>query len=183
MTTIRLIRDTHDGVKAMDGGASWSLLKLNPQKQVNYVDLLRTYLPGVEAYYPVYSRVCRPHGSRRPVKVERPVYPGYVFVMSINGDLRGPVNLPVRASWVRFGGRVEGIPGFVVEQLRKLELAGELVREMRYVDPYVPGARVTVHLPMQDLQAVIVKLVGRNRAMVDTPLCRVTVPIYRLQIV
>jgi hypothetical protein len=178
--TLRLIE--RNGAELMHDGPGWSLLKLNPQKQRGYVDLLKEHLPGVEAYYPRYSRMIRPHGARRPKRVERPVYPGYLFIMVGNGDMHGPVSLPVSARWVKFGGKVESVPGFVVEQLRKLERANELVREVKYVDPYVPGARVRVHLPVQDIHAVIVKLVGGNRVLVDTNLCRVTVPRHRIQI-
>jgi hypothetical protein len=161
----------------------WSLLKVNPQKQEGYVDLLCRHYPGVESYYPKYERVCRPHGHRRPMKVVRPVYPGYLFLKVVDGEMHGPESLPVSARWVRFGGKIEAIPGFVVDRLRKLEMNGELVREVKYVNPYVPGVRVRVHLPVCDITAVIVKLVGWNRAMVDTKLCRVIVPIHTLQVV
>lgn len=162
--------------------AHWSLLKLNPQKQRGYVECLREYYPGIEAYFPVYSRVSRPHGSRRPMRVVRPVYPGYVFLMVGNMDMRGPVSLPVRAKWVRFGGVVEAIPDSVVDGLRRMEEAGELVREIKYVNPYVPGVSVRVHLPVGDLLAVIVRLVGKDRAIVDMPVGRATVHLHRLQV-
>jgi hypothetical protein len=118
---------------------------------------------------------------RRAVEVQRPVYPGYLFLLVGDRDMRTPVNLPVRASWVRFGGVVESIPDRVIQKLRELERANELVREVKYVNPYYPGARVRVHLPVQDIMAVIVKIVGK-RALVDTPMCRITVPIHRLQV-
>jgi acyl dehydratase len=78
---------------------------------------------------------------------------------------------------------VEAVPDYVVKKLKELERANELVREVKYVNPYYPGARVRVHMPVCDLAAVIVKMVGRNRAMVDTDLCRVTVHLHRLQVV
>jgi hypothetical protein len=120
---------------------------------------------------------------RRPINVIRPVYPGYLFLKIVDGEVRDPVNLPVSARWVRFGGVIEAIPGYVVERLRKLEQANELVREIEHVNPYVPGVKVRVHLPVCDVFAVVVKLVHGNRAMVDTRLCRVIVPIHTLQIV
>jgi hypothetical protein len=168
---------------AENGQAHWSLLKLNPQKQGNYVSLLHQHLPGMEAYYPVYSKMSRSSGHRRAVKVERPVYPGYLFIMVADGNLSGPVSLPVMARWVRFGGVVEAVPDYVVQKLREMEKANELVREIKYVNPYVPGARVRVCMQVSDLAAVIVRLVGRDRAIVDTDLCRVTVPVHRLRVV
>jgi hypothetical protein len=165
------------------GGQHWSLLKLNPQKQRNYVSLLQEHLPDVESYYPVYSKMSRSNGHRRAVKVERPVYPGYLFLLVADGNMSGPVNLPVNARWVRFGGHIEAVPDYVVMRLKELERANELVREVKYVNPYYPGARVRVHMPVCDLAAVIVKLVGRNRALVDTDLCRIMVHVHRLQAV
>jgi hypothetical protein len=165
-----------------DGG-HWSLLKVNAQKQRNYVNLLQEYLPGMESYYPVYSKMSRANGHRRAVKVERPVYPGYLFIMVADGNMSGPVSLPVNARWVRFGGVVEAVPDYVVMKLKELERANELVREVKYVNPYYPGAKVRVHLPVADLAAVIVKLVGRDRALVDTEMCRVMVHLHRLQVV
>jgi hypothetical protein len=164
-------------------GPHWSLLKLNPMKQRNYVSLLQQHLPEMESYYPVYSKMSRANGHRRAVKVERPVYPGYLFLLVADGNMSGPVSLPVMARWVRFGGHVESIPDFVIQKLRYLESHNELVKEVKYVNPYYPGARVRVHMPVCDLAAVIVKLVGRNRALVDTDLCRVTVHLHRLQVV
>jgi hypothetical protein len=193
IATLRLIERKGDVMlqKMADGGQSpnlcggqhWSLLKLNPQKQRNYVNLLQEHLPEMESYYPVYSKMSRANGHRRAVKVERPVYPGYLFILVADGNMSGPVSLPVNARWVRFGGVVESIPNRVIEILRDLEKRNELVREVKYVNPYYPGARVRVHLPVCDLAAVIVKMVGRNRALVDTDLCRVTVHLHRLQVV
>jgi hypothetical protein len=164
-------------------GAHWSLLRVNPQKQQRYIELLGQYNPGIERYYPVYTRICRPSGVRKAREVVRPVYPGYLFLRVADGELRGPVSLPVSARWVRFGGKIEGIPGFVIDRLRKLEVANELVREVKYVSPYAPGVRVRVHLPVQDIMGVVVKLVRHNRALVDTPLGMATVQIHTLQIV
>jgi hypothetical protein len=123
------------------------------------------------------------HGHRRAVKVEKAVYPGYLFLLVRDGNMSGPVTLPVSARWVRFGGHIESVPDFVIMKLRELERANELVREVKYVNPYYPGARVRVHMPVADLAAVIVRLVGRNRAIVDTDLCRVTVHLHRLRVV
>jgi acyl dehydratase len=71
----------------------------------------------------------------------------------------------------------------VVKKLKELERANEHVREVKYVNPYYPGARVRVILPVADLAAVVVRLVGRNQAIVDTDLCRATVPVHRLRVV
>jgi hypothetical protein len=98
--------------------------------------------------------------------------------------MHGPVSLPISAKWVRLGGRgeVEVVSNRVIEGLKRMEGAGELVKEVRYENPYLPGVRVTVHLPVGDIGAIIVRLMGRARAIVDTDLCRCTVPVHQLQV-
>jgi hypothetical protein len=183
MGTLKLIESRHGAEDMMDDTHHWSLLKVSPQKQNGYVELLKEYCQGIESYFPVYQHVTRPHGVRRPVKVSRPVFPGYLFLKVVDGEMRRPVSLPVAARWVRFGGRIEAIPNFVIQRLQKLELDNQLVREVKYVNPYTPGVRVRVHLPVYDVFGFIVKLVHGNRAVVDTTLCRVIVPIHTLQVV
>lgn len=180
--TLRLIEKRH-GAEAMPDDPHWSLLKLNAQKQNGYMSLLQEHAPGIESYYPKYEKLTRPHGSRRPVRVGCPVFPGYIFLRLGDQDMHVAVSLPVRATWVKFGGKVESIPGFVISRLRALESAGELVKEVKYVNPYYPGAAVRVHLEVEDIAAVIVKLVRGNRVIVDTKMCRVTVPIHRLRVI
>jgi hypothetical protein len=190
ISTLRLIERRH-GDEAMLADPHWSLLKLNPQKQRGYMELLQEHYPSIESYFPVYSRVVRPHGVRKAREVVRPVYPGYVFLRSKQGehvDTNTDIyhictSMPVNAKWVRFGGKIEAIPGFVIQRLRNLECTNQLVREVKYVNPYVPGARVRVHLPVQDILGVVVKMVRHNRALVDTPLGRATVQVHTLQIV
>jgi hypothetical protein len=156
----------------------------------HYLGLLHQYYPHIESYFPVYLRLCRPHGCRRPVEVVSPVYPGYLFLKVNCDNLFRPVSLPVKARWVRCGGNgdlskggdITIVPDIAVERLRKLEIAGELVREVKYVNPYRAGVAVRVHLPVQDIRGVIVKLIGGNRAVVENSFCRVLVPIHGLEV-
>lgn len=179
----RLIKQKYGGADTMMDEAHWSLLKVNPQKQRGYVELLGQYCPGVELYVPVYNRVVRPHGLRRPIKVTRPVYPGYLFLRVGMEEMRKPVTLPVRASWVRFGGKIEEIPGYVIQKIKQMEKANELVREVKGDSPYVPGARVLVRHEVRDIRAVVVRLVKGNRVEVDTEMCRVIVPVHRVEVI
>jgi len=160
------------------------LLRLNAQSQKRYLGFVDEYQPGVEIYYPQYEKITRVHGERRPKVVSLPVYPGYLFakVDLWGGDIRRLCSLPVRAYWVRFGGNVEAVSDRVIMRLKELEIAGELVREIRYVSPYRHGVSVRVHLPVADLLAVVVKLVGDHAAIVDLPVGRCKVPIHCLEV-
>jgi hypothetical protein len=163
---------------------NWALLRVNAKSQVRYLRFVAEHYPEIEMYYPRYEKKVRPHGMGRPVRVATPVYPGYLFGrIDLDGDnIRGLTSLPVRAWFVRFGKEIEAIPDFVIEQLRDLEMAGRLVEEIVYVSPYRSGVRVKIHLPAGDLLAVIVKIKGGTRAVVELPVGRCTIPIHRLEV-
>jgi hypothetical protein len=139
------------------------------------------YCPEIEYYFPKYETEVRPHGARRPVRVTRPVFPGYIFVRNGEGDTRRLTGLPVRAYWVQFGGKREEVSDRVIERLKEFESAGELVREVRYVNPYRRGVRVYVHMDVADLVATVVKVIG-NRALVEVPVGTCLVPIHCLEV-
>ncbi len=174
-------REEHQGVGSNCRDV-WALLRVTPQSQERYIEDVDRFCPHVQCYYPVYMRTIRPHGARKIRKVPWPVFPGYLFMRVTNRDLSQLVSLPVRAYWIRFGGVIDVIPDKVVERLRKLELAGDLIREVVYVNPYRSGVSVRVHLPVGDILAVVVKRMG-ERVLVDSPLCRVVVPGHLLEVV
>ena len=158
----------------------WSLLRINPQSQSRYVGFVGEYYPDIEIYYPQYQRTTRPNKCRYPVKELRPVFPGYLFVRAGGNYL---TRLPVRAYWVKFGEDVEIVSQRVIDRLRDLEMAGRLVEEIIHVNPYRSGVRVRIHLPVGDILAVIVKLQGGTRALVDLPVGKCVVPIHCLEVV
>jgi transcription antitermination factor NusG len=164
---------------------SWTLLRLNPQNQNKYVDHVVENHPDVEVYYPVYERMTRPHGKRQPMVVVCPVYPGYIFAnLDINGHgVRLLVSAPIRARYIRFGPAISTIPDRVIDELRRLEIRKLLVREIQRISPYAPGVKVRIHTPIASIEAIIIQLLNQSRAMVDTSLGRVTVPVSSLTIV
>jgi hypothetical protein len=81
---------------------------------------------------------------------------------------------PVRAYFVRFGGKIGMVPDGVILELRRLESLNLLVREEHRKDPFCPGARVVIRLPMFDIRGIIAMTMNQgSRAIVDTPLGRV----------
>lgn len=165
--------------------SDWTLLRLNPQLQTRYVDHVAENHPEVETYFPVFDKVTRPHGMRKPLIVTRPVYPGYVFARVEMGgkSVRMLVSAPVKARFIRFGGVISTVPDKVIEELRRLESHKLLVREIQRINPYIPGRKVRVHTPIADIQAVIISLINRSRAVVDTPVGRVTVHIHQVTLI
>jgi hypothetical protein len=161
---------------------TWTLLKLSPQSLVKYTEYMDQYYPYIQYYYPKYQRTVRPHGVRKAKRVPWPVFPGYLFMRVNSRDMGELVSLPVRAYWIRFGGVIEVVPDVVIERLRKLELSGELVREVIHVNnPYRVGVSVRVHLSVGDILAVVVKRLG-DRVVVEAPWCRCVVPKHLLEV-
>lgn len=163
---------------------SWSLLRLNPQNQEKYVDhVLDMYEEYVQLYYPIYEMVTRPHKCRHPRVVSCPVYPGYLFVrIDLEGQLvHALCSCPVKARFIRFGGMIGKIPDPVIVELRRLEIGKLLVREQFKVNPYTPGRTVRVHTPVADIQGIIVRLLNSSKALVDSPLGKITVGVHQIQ--
>jgi transcription antitermination factor NusG len=163
---------------------SWSLLRLNPQSQTKYVEHVQENVPDVETYYPVFEKKTRPHGRRHPMVVVRPVYPGYVFAcLDMNGaSVHLLMNSPIKARFIRFGGGISLIPSRVIDELRRLESQRMLIREI-HINPYMPGKKVRVHLPVADISAIILSLLHGKRALVETPLGRMSVQLHKMTLV
>ena len=162
----------------------WALLKLNPVSQERYLGFVGEYCPEVEVYVPRYECRVRVGGARRPVRVKRPVYPGYVFsrVDFESGQLREMCSLPVRAYWVRFGKKIGPIPDDIIRKLRTLESTGELVTEVKHEKKFQKGAMVRVHFPVADILGVVVGFNEYSRVWVKVPLGRIIVPVHIVQI-
>jgi hypothetical protein len=160
--------------------SAWALLKLlHHRQQDRFTAFVAEHYPDVELYAPVFKRVTRPHGCRRPLAVIATVFPGYLFVHSDLGAgyARYLTATPIRAHWVRFGTSIETIPDKVIAALRTLEARNELVREAILPRPLRPGARVRVQLPVGSIDAVVLRLVNAHKVTVDSRLGRVTAPI------
>ena len=162
----------------------WTLLRLNPQSQGRYVDHVRESFPDVDIYYPVFTKLSRPHKKRYPVSVIRPVYPGYVFAyLDLDMRIRDMLTCPVKARFVRFGQTISVVPAEVIAEIKKLESLKLLVKEEHRASPFQPGRKVRVSLPMADITAVIIYLMNKNRAMVDCGLGKVIVPVHKMTLV
>ena len=161
----------------------WALLKLNPISQERYLGFVEEYCPEVEVYVPRYECRVRVGGARRPVRIKRPVYPGYVFsrVDWGSGQLREMCSLPVKAYWVRFGKKIEPIPDDIIRKLRTLEKTNGLVIEVKNEKKFKKGAMVRVLFPVADIFGVVVGFNEYSRVWVDVPLGRIIVPVHILQ--
>jgi transcription antitermination factor NusG len=155
---------------------SWTLLRLNPQKQSRYIEHVAENIPGVEMYFPVYNKTTRPHGRRQPLVVILPVYPGYIFAnVDVNGEgIYSLIRTPIRARFIRFGPEISLIPDKVIVELRRLERLSMLMRES-YVNPYTPGRKIRIHTPVADIAGIIIRLMNGDRVEVDSPIGRMTV--------
>jgi hypothetical protein len=99
-------------------------------------------------------------------------------------------SLPVRAFFFRYSHLdpetgestrlISRIPQRVIDKLKELESLNLLVQDRVYVNPYRPGTTVRVHLPIADIEAIIIHMIGQTRVCVEGPLGRMILPVARL---
>jgi hypothetical protein len=94
--------------------------------------------------------------------------------------IRDMITTPIKARFIRFGQTISVVPPEVITEIRRLEGLNLLVKEAHRESPFQPGRRVRISLPVADLTAIVLYLMNKNRAMVETPLGKVTVPIHKM---
>jgi hypothetical protein len=164
---------------------SWTLLRLNPMSQARFMDYAANRCSDIPLYFPVYHRLSRPARKRHVITITKPVYPGYIFAQ-INPDGEDQhrlTSLPVRARFIKLRLQDEDttislIPDSVIAKLQYLETHNQLVLAPP-PSPYQPGTTVIVSLPIAEIKAVLIHLTG-SRAILNSPLGRITVPITHL---
>jgi transcription antitermination factor NusG len=120
----------------------------------------------VEAYLPLYESVRR--WKDRRVKLELPLFPGYVFVRLALRDRLRVLQTPSVARLVGFGGQPTALPDHEVEALRQ-----GLACAMRIEPhPYLKiGHRVRVTTgPLQGLQGILVRRKNSSRFVISLDL-------------
>lgn len=140
---------------------------------------------GFESYCPMIKR--RHSHARRITTVARPLFPSYLFVrIKPNVSHWRPIlsTLGVR-SLVRFGNQVGMLHDAFIEELRKREEDGFIVRPP---EPYQVGQRVKVHGgPFDGVVATIISLQERDRIIVLMELLqqrvRAKVQMHQIQLV
>lgn len=160
----------------------WTLLRLQPQQQPRYIFFAAEHFPHIELYYPQHQTLSRPAGRRRPIRVTRPTFPGYIFAKPDfdHGEHNSLIHgIPFRVFFVRFSGTIETIPEPVITELRRLESINQLVPIIERPRPYRPGQRVQVNLPTASIIGTIKKIM-QIRAIIDTSFCNITVPIHQI---
>jgi transcription antitermination factor NusG len=121
---------------------------------------------GVESFLPLYRAIRR--WSDRRVKLELPLFPGYVFVhLALRERLR-VLQVPGVAKLVGFGGSPAALPDEQVEALRA-GLAGRLHAEPH---PFLTaGRRVRVKTgPLQGLEGFVVRRKNSLRLVISLDL-------------
>src|SRR5215471_14000540 len=122
---------------------SWTLLRLNAQRQSAYVEHVAEHIPEVEMYFPTFEKVTHPHKKRQPIVVLRPVYTGYVFArLDIDGyNVYHMTRTPIQARFIKLtgDGTISTIPDRVIAELKRLESLHLLVKETHRVSPFQRG--------------------------------------------
>ena len=121
---------------------------------------------GVESFLPLYRAVRR--WSDRRVKLEMPLFPGYVFVHLALRDRLRVLLVPGVAKLVGFGGLPAALPDEQVEALRA-GLDGQILAKPH---PYlIVGRRVRiVHGPLSGAEGILVRKKGIYRVVLSLEL-------------
>jgi transcription antitermination factor NusG len=120
----------------------------------------------VESFLPLYSSVRR--WKDRKVRLQMPLFPGYVFVhLALNERVR-VLQVPGVAKLVSFGGLPTALPDEQVEGLRG-GLDGQLRAEPH---PYLTaGRRVTVKTgPLAGTEGILLRRRGNFRVVISIEL-------------
>jgi len=120
----------------------------------------------VEAYLPLYASMRR--WKDRRVRLEIPLFPGYVFVHLALRDRLPVLQAPGVVRLVGFGGQPAALPDQEIEALRQ-GLAGEMRFEPH---PYLKvGQRVRVRTgSLQGLEGILVRKKNGSRLVVSLDL-------------
>jgi transcription antitermination factor NusG len=120
----------------------------------------------VETYLPVYESVR--HWKDRRVRLELPLFPGYLFVRLALCDRLQVLRTPSVVRIVEFGGKAVALPDQEIETLRR-GLTPELGVEPY---PYLKvGRRVLVKAgPLQGLEGILVRKKNRSRFVISLDL-------------
>jgi transcription antitermination factor NusG len=120
----------------------------------------------VETYLPVYESVR--HWKDRRVRLELPLFPGYLFVRLALRDRLPVLRTPSVVRIVEFGGLAAALPDQEIETLRR-GLACKVGIEPY---PYLKvGRRVLVKAgPLQGLEGILVRKKNRSRFIISIDL-------------
>jgi transcription antitermination factor NusG len=124
------------------------------------------HLRNLEAYLPLYTSVR--HWKDRRVRLELPLFPGYVFVRLAVRDRLQVLQTPSVARLVGFGGQPTPLPDQEIDALRQ-GLAHDLRIEPH---PYLRvGQRVRVKTgPLQGLEGLLLRRKKTSRFVISLDL-------------
>ncbi len=120
----------------------------------------------VEAYVPLYASVRR--WKDRRVRLELPLFPGYVFVRLVLRDRLRVLQTPSVVRLVGFGGQPAALPDQEIEALRQ-----GLTRDTRVEPhPYLKvGQRARVRTgPLQGLEGILLRKKNGTRFVISLDL-------------
>ena len=128
---------------------------------------------AVEHFYPVYESLHQ--WKDRRVKLELPLFPGYVFVRIALRDRLKVLQVPGVACLVGFGGRAVPLPEEDVQRIRKIQDPGVGARPHPFLNA---GKRVRVTSgPLQGLEGLVVRRKNATRFVVSVELLQRSVSV------
>ena len=128
---------------------------------------------AVEHFCPVYESLHR--WKDRRVKLELPLFPGYVFVRIALRDRLQVLRVPGVSCLVGFGGRAVPLPEEEMLRIRKMQDLGVSAKPHPFL---TAGKKVRVNSgPLQGLEGIIIKRKNTTRFVVSVELLRRSVSV------
>jgi transcription antitermination factor NusG len=118
---------------------------------------------GVEHFLPLYASIRRWRNGR--VTLQRPLFPGYVFVRIALREKLQVQQIPGVARLVGFGGTPIAVPAEEIEAVKKLAASGIHAEPFSYL---AAGKRVRIGVgPLAGREGIVVQRKGRLRVVVS----------------
>ena len=121
---------------------------------------------GVEVFLPIQSRLSR--GKRSPVRIEIPLFPGYLFAQF---DTRAALPVLMCPGVVHILSRGSTPEPVDPDELYALQVVARLARSVEPLPTFTVGQRVRISGgPLADVQGVVLRDLGRERLVVSISL-------------
>jgi transcriptional antiterminator RfaH len=129
---------------------------------------LRAY--GIEAFLPSFSRLTRWGARGDLVRIETPLFPGYLFARFDADEMLATVrNMHGLSQVLGPGNRPASIPGALIAALKRATADPSIVSPADYSPHYAQGDRVTVtNGPLASLTGTVERTAAGGRRLIIT---------------
>jgi len=162
----------------------WGIVYVMPMHERRFLQTLEQ-LSGYEgcAYAAMKQCLTKPKHKRDPIRVQRPLFPGYVFLKMIPEVYRWAFHINGFLYTLKNNEKFCLVEDEVVQDLMNRESQGEFnqITDVELIRPLlVRGAKVVIqHSMLAGRIGVVRKFVGRNKLRIDVDNCSFILPLVK----